>query len=145
MLAEQMHFDLGSPEEQVKCVAFAPSSCALYSRVAVATRFFVYIYAVMYEKLVSTNKYHLKDRPVLIGKLADEPEFEIVSLLWNNQGSSLSVQYNDGRIFVYQRKLQTMCQLHNVRLEMFNYCWKRTAIIPIQSGLPNQIANFMNQ
>lgn len=106
MLAEQVTFDLDSPDEQVKCVVFAPSSCALYSRVAVATRFFVYIYAVMYEKLASTNKYHLKDRPVLVGKLTDETNssFEIVSLLWNNQGSSLSVQYNDSRIFIYQRK-----------------------------------------
>jgi hypothetical protein len=105
MLIQQMTFDLSS-DEQVKCVAFAPSSCALYSRVAVATRFSVYIYAVMYEKLESTNKYHLKGRPMLIGKLTNESasSFEIVSLLWNNQGSSLSVQYNDGRIFVYQRR-----------------------------------------
>lgn len=110
MLAQQATFELGSMEEQVKCVAFAPCSSALYSRIAVATRFLVYIYAVLYEKSEANQKYHLKDRPILIGKLTDESaeNFEIVSLLWNSQGSSLSVQYNDGRIFIYQRKLSKL-------------------------------------
>ncbi|KAI6176489.1 Nucleoporin SEH1-like protein [Aphelenchoides bicaudatus] len=129
MLVEQMHFDLDSEEEQVKCVAFAPSSSSLYSRVAAATRFLVYIYAIMYQKSEETNKYHVKDQPVLIGKLEDESanNFEIVSLLWNNQGNSVSVQYNDGRIFIYQ--------------QTFNNCWKRISIVSIRDDLPNQIAD----
>jgi hypothetical protein len=106
MLSEKMLFELDSNNDIIKCVAYAPSSSPVYSRLAVATQFCVYIYAVIYEKSQITSKYHLNQKPALIGKISDDEfsSFEIVSILWNNQGSAISVQYNDGTIRIYQRK-----------------------------------------
>lgn len=105
MLSEKIPFEFNSNEEVVKCVDYAPSASALYSRLAVATKSLIYVYAVMYEKSQVTSKYHLKNQATIIGKILDEDidSFEIVSILWNNQGSALSVQWNDGNIRIYQR------------------------------------------
>lgn len=106
MLGEVTVFEFDSDNELVKSVAYAPCSCPLYSKIAVGTRSSVYIFSVLYEKSAVTGKYHPKQQPVLIGKIVDDTSssFEIVSVMWNAQGSSLSVQYTDGRIFIYQRE-----------------------------------------
>jgi hypothetical protein len=110
MLSEKLSFELGSNDEIVRCVSYAPSSSALYSKLAVATRFTVYIYVILFEKSQMTSKYHLKERPILVGKILDDEvdSFEVVSVLWNTQGSALSVQYNDGNIRIYKRKIFTL-------------------------------------
>ncbi|KAI6212228.1 Nucleoporin SEH1-like protein [Aphelenchoides fujianensis] len=84
------------PNLLVRCAAFAPSSSPSYSRLAIATQSAIFVYAVVYEKPSPTSKFQLKKAPFLIGRLENEP-MAVVSIKWNRQGSSLAVQYEDGK------------------------------------------------
>jgi hypothetical protein len=81
----------------------------------------VYIYAAMYEKSPETNKYHLNNPPVLIGKIKDESiSLNIISILPNTQGSTLAVQYEDGSIKTFEQKFSFWKEVATVSLPRFS-------------------------
>ncbi|CAD5219039.1 unnamed protein product [Bursaphelenchus xylophilus] len=103
-IREAIQFTPLRSSEKIQCVRFAPQISAVYTKVAIATRRKVLIFAFFSEKSGRTERGQVINKPPrLIAEIVDEIQSDIITLQWNSGGAAISVLYDDGAIRIYKQ------------------------------------------